>query len=154
MNARILTFLLATFASCATSGVDELAYEKYVEANRYFEGGRYAEAIPLYEFVIRHRDRILDAYRRLSYSHEMEDHPSEAMTALEKLLKVDQTDEYALRNLMRLYARLGLAPEGVKVGRRLAATEPADKAAVLAEVARLEAVTAARRTVPAGGNAR
>src|SRR5204863_6152707 len=103
--------------TCALPISSELAGEKYQEANGYFAQGRYSEAIPLYESVIAVRERIKDAYHRLAYCYEVRGEESHAVETLEKVLRVDRQDEYALRHLWRLYCHRGFAEQALGVAR-------------------------------------
>jgi tetratricopeptide (TPR) repeat protein len=125
-------------AGCATSATpDELAGEKYHEANGFFAQGRYSEAIPLYESAIAIRDRMKDAYHRLAYCYEIRGEESRAVETLEKVLRVDRQDEYSLRHLWRLYCRRGFPEQALGAARSLATLYPEDRG-LKDEIARLE----------------
>jgi tetratricopeptide (TPR) repeat protein len=130
----------AIFAGCCTGATpDELALERYYEANELFEKGRYAEAIPLYESVVSVRDRLKDAHYKLAYCYEVRGEESHAVEALEKALRVDPQDEYALRHLWRLYCHRGFVDQALDVARRLSKLYPGD-AGLRGEIARLESL--------------
>lgn len=110
MRERVLRVLVLTLlAGCSPNlspSPDEIAVEKYQEANALFKEGKYAEAIPLYEYVIKHRDRIQGAYHNLSRCYESTGDVPRAIAALEKARRVDRSDEYAARELARLLGGL------------------------------------------------
>jgi tetratricopeptide (TPR) repeat protein len=116
---------------------DEVAMERYAEAEDLFRDGRYAEAAPHYEFCISTRDRFKEAYYRLAYCQETLGQEGKAVSTLERLLRVDREDEYALRHLWRLYVHRGFTAQALDAARRLQALFPRDDA-LKAEVARLE----------------
>jgi tetratricopeptide (TPR) repeat protein len=76
---------------------DDVAFERYQEANRLFAEGRYAEAAPEYEFVTATRDRIRDAWWRLADCRERTGDRAGAAAALAGWLRVDPTDDAARR---------------------------------------------------------
>jgi tetratricopeptide (TPR) repeat protein len=129
---------LALLAGCgAPPAPDEVALERYHAANRHYEEGRWAEAVPHYEFVISARERLKDAYHRLAWCQERLGREAEAVTALEKLRRVDRQDEYALRHLWRLYVHRGFVDEALEAARELLRLYPGDPG-LREEVARLE----------------
>jgi tetratricopeptide (TPR) repeat protein len=135
-----LAMAAALLAGCAAGATpDEAAVERYHEANGLFEKGWYAEAIPLYESVISVRDRLKDAYYKLAYCYEIRSEESRAVEALEKAVRVDPQDEYALRHLWRLYCHRGFVDQALDAARRLSKLYPAD-AGLRGEIARLESL--------------
>ena len=122
-----------------TATTDEAALERYQEANPLFSQGRYAEAIPLYESVVSVRDRLKDAHYKLAYCYEVRGEESRAVEALERALRVDPQDEYALRHLWRLYCHRGFVEQGLDAARRLSRLYPND-AGLKGEIARLESL--------------
>ena len=130
----------AFLGSCTTAATtDESAVERYHEANPLFEQGRYGEAIPLYESVVGVRERLKDAHYKLAYCYEVRGEESRAVEALERALRVDPQDEYALRHLWRLYCHRGFAGQALDAARRLSKLYP-DDAGLKGEVARLESL--------------
>ncbi len=86
---------------------DEIAIDKYHQANGLFEEGKYADCIPLYEYAIRWRDQILDAYIKLAVCYGRIDRPENAVAVLEKLRKVDRLHVPGMRALARAYEKIG-----------------------------------------------
>jgi tetratricopeptide (TPR) repeat protein len=137
---RAALFLLLAACSSPPPAPDEVALERYGEAEILFSQGRYSEAAPHYEFCVSARDRFKDAYYRLAYCQEATGQEGKAVSTLERLLRVDREDEYSLRHLWRLYAHRGFAAQALDAARRLQELYPRD-AALKAEVARLEKLT-------------
>ena len=130
----------ALLGGCGASPTtDETAGERYHEANALFERGRYDDAIPIYESAIAVRDRLKDAYYKLAYCYEARGEESHAVEALEKAVRVDPQDEYALRHLWRLYCHRGFVEQALGAARRLSKLYPGD-AALRGEIARLESL--------------
>lgn len=128
----------ALLAACSASATpDDPTGRKYQEANGYFAQGRYGEAIPLYESVIAVRERLKDAYHRLAYCYEIRGEESRAVETLEKVLRVDRQDEYALRHLWRLYCRRGFPEQALAMVGGLAELYPGDRG-LKDEIARLK----------------
>lgn len=138
--SRAALFLLLAACSSPPPAPDEVALERYGEAEILFSQGRYAEAAPHYEFCVSARDRFKDAYYRLAYCQEATGQEGKAVSTLERLLRVDREDEYSLRHLWRLYTHRGFAAQALDAARRLQALYPRDDA-LKAEVARLEKLT-------------
>lgn len=129
-----LGLLLAGCASAASP--DEVALDRYYEANHLFGEQQYTRAARHYEFVISARDRLKDAYHKLAYCYEVRDREGDAVAVLERLLRVDRQDEVALWNLGRLYTHRGLLDDAIKAYRALEGRYPE----VRGEIARLEKV--------------
>ncbi len=143
MKPAVAALLLA--AGCGGAPApDEVALDRYHAANRLFDQGRWAEAAPHYEYVISARERLKDAYTRLSWCHERLGREADAVTALEKLRRVDRQDEYALRHLWRLYVHRGFVEEALEAARELSRLHPADPG-LKEEIARLEGLKGATR---------
>ena len=142
MRRAALAFLVL-LAGCAPMppAPDEVALERYAEAESLFQEGRYAEAAPHYEFCISARDRFKEAYYRLAFCHESLGQEGKAVSTLERVLRVDREDEYALRHLWRLYVHRGFTAQALDAARRLQALFPRDDA-LKAEVGRLEKLVA------------
>ena len=85
------------------------------------------------------RDRIRDAYHRLARCRQEMGDEAAAAEVLERALRVDRTDEEALRGLARLRERRGELGAALTAWRALAALRPEDPAPAR-EVARLEAL--------------
>ncbi len=134
--ARAGTLLLAAACSSPPPAPDEVALERYAEAEALFAQGRYAQAAPHYEFCVSARDRFKDAYVRLAYCQETTGQEGKAVATLERLLRVDRQDEYALRHLWRLYVHRGFVAQALDAVRRLEELYPRDEA-LKAEAARL-----------------
>ncbi len=137
---RLVVVAAAFLGSCtATATTDEEAVERYHQANPLFDQGRYVEAIPLYESVVSVRERLKDAHYKLAYCYEVRGEESRAVEALERALRVDPQDEYALRHLWRLYAHRGFVGQALDAARRLSKLYPND-AGLQGEIARLESL--------------
>lgn len=137
---RRLALAAAFLGSCtATATTDEEAVERYHQANPLFDQGRYGEAIPLYEAVVSVRERLKDAHYKLAYCYEARGEESRAVEALERALRVDPQDEYALRHLWRLYVHRGFVGQALDAARRLSGLYPND-AGLRGEIARLESL--------------
>jgi tetratricopeptide (TPR) repeat protein len=132
------TAVWALLAACSTSASpDGQAGRTYHEANDRFAEGRYSEAIPLYESVIAVRERLKDAYHRLAFCYEVRGEESRAVETLEKVLRVDRQDEYALRHLWRLYCHRGFPEQALAMAGGLAELYPGDRG-LQVEIARLK----------------
>jgi tetratricopeptide (TPR) repeat protein len=137
---RLAMAAAALLGGCAAAATpDEAALERYYDANALFNQGRYAEAIPLYESVIPVRDRLKDAYYKLAYAYEVRGEESRAVESLEKVLRVDRQDEYALRHLWRLYVHRGFVGQALEMARGLEKLYPSDPG-LKGEIARLESL--------------
>lgn len=137
---RLVVVAAAFLGSCAaTATTDEEAVERYHQANPLFDQGRYGEAIPLYEAVVSVRERLKDAHYKLAYCYEARGEESRAVEALERALRVDPQDEYALRHLWRLYVHRGFVEQALDAARRLSRLYPND-AGLRGEIARLESL--------------
>ena len=139
MTRAARAWVLAGLAGCASMppAPDELALERYGQAEMLFTQGRYAEAAPHYEFCVSARDRFKDAYYRLAYCQESTGQEGKAVATFERLLRVDRQDEYALKHLWRLHVHRGFPALALDAVRRLQELYPSD-AALKAEAARLE----------------
>ncbi len=130
----------AALAGCASRpDPDEEALGRYHQANDLFERRFFREAIPHYEFALSVRDRLKDAYYRLSLCHEELGDVGQALAVLERARRVDRRDETTLRNLARLYARRGFVKEAIRAWKDLLEVRPGDEA-IRAEIARLEGI--------------
>lgn len=129
--------LLAAGCASPPPAPDEVALERYAQAESLFDRGRYAEAAVHYEFCVSARDRFKDAYYRLAWCQEATGQEGKAVATLERLLRVDRQDEYALRHLWRLYVHRGFAAQALDAARRLRELYPSDPG-LKAEAARLE----------------
>lgn len=118
---------------------EETALERYEVAEQYFAAGGYTEAAIEYEYAIKHRWRWKAAYVRLAACHEKSGREDEAVSVYERLLRVDGSDEDALRSLGRIHAKRGDAARALPYYRKLQSLHP-DDPALAAEAARLEAL--------------
>jgi len=118
---------------------EELALEHFAEGEAYFAKGRVAEAAIEYEFAATHRPRWKEAYVKLARCREIQGRDEDAISALERLLLQDRTDEEGLRTVATLYARRGDAERALDRYRRLRALRPEDRS-LDGEIARLEAL--------------
>jgi tetratricopeptide (TPR) repeat protein len=132
-------------ASCAPAAPapEELALDRYREGDAYFAQGHYDRAVPHFEYVVSARERMKDAHYKLAYCHEAMGRDADATAVLEKVLRTDRQDEYALRHLWRLYLHRGFVDPALDCCRQLAKLYPRDEG-LWAEIARLEALKAKR----------
>ena len=118
---------------------EEIALERYQVAEQYFAEGKYHDAAIEYEYAIQHRWRWKAAYIRLAACHERTGREDGAVSVYERLLKVDGSDEDALRALGKIHAKRGDAARALPYYKKLQSLHP-DDPALAAEVARLEAL--------------
>ncbi|MBI2898975.1 MAG: tetratricopeptide repeat protein [Planctomycetes bacterium] len=126
-------------ASCVGSAptYDQIALVKYDEANALFDQGRYADCIDRYEYVVKWRDQIRDAYLRLATCYERTGEPDRGVRTLERLLRVDRRNLEALRRLAAAYAARNRVAEAVEMNRRILEIDPND-AGAKAELERMK----------------
>ena len=140
---RLPVFLvLLSTAGCWPNPVpapEEIALERYEVAEKFFAEGKYSDAAIEYEYAIQHRCRWKAAYLRLAACHERSGREDGAVSVYERLLKVEASDEDALRALCRIHAKRGDAARALPYYKKLQALHP-DDPALAAEVARLEAL--------------
>jgi tetratricopeptide (TPR) repeat protein len=134
---RALAFLVLVAGCLDAPTLDEIALEKYEEANKLYDAGKFAEAVPGYEYVIKWRDRVLDAYFRLATCHEKLGRPEEAITVLVGARRVDPVNGTTLRALARLYAATGHHAEAIEANAKIVELYPDDQSA-RDELARLK----------------
>ena len=118
---------------------DELAIPRFETANGLVADHEFAEAIPHYQFVVTHRDRLKDAWHRLAYCLEKTGRTSEAISAYEGALRADRQDKHALKHLVRIYTHMGFMDEAIDAGKTLLALRGGNRK-LEAEIARLEAL--------------
>ena len=97
---RFLVLLL--LAGCGTSippSPDELALQRYADAQKRFSEGRYAEAAADFEAVVAERDLIRDAWWRLADCYERLGNRPAAARTLRRWLALQPTDVEARRRL-------------------------------------------------------
>ncbi len=83
-RATARAVLAAALGGCASvPNPEDEALERYYRANELFERKLYREAIPHYEFALSIRDRLKDAYYRLSRCYEEVGDDSRAIAWLE-----------------------------------------------------------------------
>ena len=129
--------LLCLILSCATpTDPEEIAKERYQEAESLLADGRYREAVPHYAYAVQARKRMKGAYHGLAFCWEKLGDESRAVEVLVNLLKVDPQDERALRELGRLYVHRGLIDEAIRSYEALEGRYPE----VREEITRLESL--------------
>ena len=84
---------------------EELAIERFEEGEKLFAAGKYPDAAIEFEYALKHRPRWKAAYTRLADCHEKSGREDDAIAVYERLLKIDSTDDDALRGLGRIYGR-------------------------------------------------
>ena len=114
MNIARATAALALLAAAGCwpahpAAPEEDALDVYEDAEALFKKGRYEDAAPGYEFVIKARDRWRDPYVKLALCHEAAGRDRQAVAVLERLLVVDRTDAEGLKLLAKINARLEAA---------------------------------------------
>lgn len=143
MTASRLFPLLVLLAGCWPGAPDpapeELAIDRFDEGEKLFAAGEYTDAAIEYEYAIKHRWRWKAPYARLAACHEKSGREDDAVSVYERLLKVDDADDDALRGLGRLHARRGDAARALVAYKKLKLRHPDDRA-LDAEIARLEAL--------------
>lgn len=131
--------LLLTAVCCSAPSQDEITLLRFQEAEAQFEAEDYDDAAPLYAYVVRHREMIRIAHVKLAICYEKLGRETEAIRVLERMLKyVDPTNETAMRNLLRLYARRDYAGDGIRIRRHLLENNPGDAEELRKEIGRLE----------------
>lgn len=137
-----LVLALLPLGGCFNDGPpapEEVALDRYDDADVQLAAGRYEEAAQGYEYAILHRSRWKEAYVKLARCREAQGRDADAAAVLERLLGIDRFDEEALRTLGRLYARLGSTDQALLRYRRLRDLRPEDRS-LDGEIARLEAL--------------
>lgn len=131
--------LLLVLAGCFADpkNYDEIAIEKYREANELFAKGRYAECVERYEYVVQWRERILDAHLKLATCYERTGRPDDAVPVLERLVRIDRQNVEGMRRLAAAYAERKRIDEAIELNRRILERNPGDERA-RAELSRLE----------------
>lgn len=125
-----LAWLVLVLGGCRSDPlIDDIALEKYEEANRLHDAGRYEEAIPSYEYTVQHRDRIIEAYHRLADCHLRLGHPERALEVLRAGRRADPAHPGTLRAMGQLYVSMGRLPEARDVYSELVRMYPSDTAA-------------------------
>ena len=137
---RFTPLLLCLILSCATSSrggtPEEIALERFQQAQSLTANGQYKAAIPHYAYAIRARNRMKGAYHGLAFCWEKLGDGSRAVEDLENLVKVDPQDERALRELGRLYTHRGLIKKAISAYEALEGRYPQMRE----EIARLESL--------------
>jgi len=118
---------------------EEVAIDRYGEGEKLFAAGKYTDAAIEFEYDVKARPRWKAPYLLLASCHEHLHHEGDAIAVLERLLKVDSTDDDALKGLGRLYAGQGDAAHALDALRRFKALHPDDRS-LDGEIARLEAM--------------
>lgn len=90
------------------------ALDKLSKADELFKQQKYEEAVPLYENVIKNRYLLLDPYKHLEICYEKTGRNEEAINVLEKSMLVTNRDEENLKNLIRLYNKVGRMEDAKK----------------------------------------
>jgi len=118
---------------------EELALDRYADAEAKFSAGRLDEAAVDYEYAVTNRPRWKDAYLKLARCRELQNREDDAIAVYERLLREDKTDEDGLRATAALYARRGDSERALDRYRRLRALHPGDRS-LDGEIARLESM--------------
>ncbi len=134
---RRLLLLLFLFGCGSAPTYDDIALEKYEQANLLFDQGRFADCIDRYEYVVLWRDRILDAYPKLAICYERTGRTDRAVETMERMLKVEPYHVEGLRKSSDLYERHGNVPKAIELTRRILERHPED-AGARATLERLE----------------
>ncbi|MDP6957605.1 MAG: hypothetical protein QF645_02210 [Planctomycetota bacterium] len=129
-----LLFVLSSallLSACAPRELikDEIALDRYKEANAAFVKEQYQECIPHYEYVIQWRDRIFDAYVKLGICYEQVGRGEESVTILKTLLRVDPTNIEGMRTLAHVYERSNDQQSAIDLQQKLLDRNPGDKQA-------------------------
>ena len=124
-----LSFVLLLSACSRELVKDEIALDRYKEANVAFAEERYQECIPHYEYVIRWRDRIFDAYVKLGICYEQVGRGEESVSILKTLLRVDPTNIEGMRALAHAYEKHNNRSSAIDLQQKLLDRNPEDKQA-------------------------
>lgn len=126
----LLGLSLLLLAACSRELVkDEIALERYKEADVAYAEGRYEECIPHYEYVIRWRDRIFDAYIKLGSCYEQVGRQADSTAILKRLLQVDPTNVDGMRALAHAYEKGGDLSLSIQMHQKILDAVPGDKQA-------------------------
>ncbi len=138
-KAFLLPLFIVILFSCETTpSNEEYALIKYHKANGFFEKGMYKECIDLYEFVIRHRPLIEDAYIKLSACYVKLENLDKAVETLESFLRwVDPARKQVLWDLARFYEEAGKKNEAISTLGKLLEISPGDSR-IKVEIKRLQ----------------
>lgn len=134
--------ILLSAAGCFNDGPpapEEIALDRYDEAEAAFAAGRYEEAAQGYDYAARTRPRWKDAHVKLARCRQAQGRDLEAAAALEAWLAIDRFDEETLGAAARIYAKLGATEQALSRYRRLRELRPEDPT-LDGEIARLEAM--------------
>jgi tetratricopeptide (TPR) repeat protein len=103
----VLALLAAAgcFPPIVPSTPDEAALDLNEEAEYLYKEGRYAEAMPKYETIIKARDQWKAPYLRLARCYEVLGRRDDAVATVKRLLAIDRFDEQAQAELLRLEAQ-------------------------------------------------
>lgn len=105
--------LLVLLGACAGTGCfpplapeapEDTALDRYETAEILYRAECWEDAVPRYEYVIKHRERWKEPYLKLSRCYEELGRRDDAVKTLKKLLLIDRHDEPAQRELARLEA--------------------------------------------------
>jgi tetratricopeptide (TPR) repeat protein len=118
---------------------EEVAVDRFEAGEKMYAEGKFAEAAVEFEYALKYRPRWKAAYVRLADCDEKTKHETDAIDVFERLLRIDRTDEDALRGLGRLYAGRGEPARALECWRRLKVLRPDDRS-IDGEIARLEAM--------------
>lgn len=124
--------------SCDKYTNEEMAVQRFHEANTCFDKGEYKNCIDLYEFVISKRPLIRDAYRNLAQCYLKLSDPKAAIKTYKKLLKhCNPEDTETWWDLAKLEEKEGLKKDAIKTLVRLLEITPHDSR-ITAEIERLK----------------
>jgi tetratricopeptide (TPR) repeat protein len=118
---------------------EELALERYEDAEAHYAAGRVADAAVDYEFAAANRPRWKEAYLKLGRCRELQHREDDAIVVYERLLIQYRNDEDGLRAVAKLYAQRGEPDKALDRYRRLKTVNPQDRS-LDGEIARLEAL--------------
>ncbi len=108
---------------------DEVALDRYREANEAFAQGNYLECIPHYEYVIKWRDRVFDAYLKLATCYDQVDRLTDAVAILHQLIRVDPTHIPGMRALARAHEKRGDLKAAIEMNQKILGRNSGDKEA-------------------------
>ncbi len=118
-------FLLFACAAIALAQTDKLAEESH-RAKELIADRRYAEAIPLYEHLVKALPGNVGLLLNLGLAEEMAGRHARAIPHLETVLKADPRNVPALASLSMARLQLNQSREALPILRRLVALEPKD----------------------------
>jgi tetratricopeptide (TPR) repeat protein len=118
---------------------EEVAIDRFDLGQKLFAQGKYPDAAIEFEYDLKTRPRWKAPYYLLASCHEKLHHEDDAVLVLQRLLRIDSTDDEALKELGRIYSSRKDPARALEVYRKLKELHPDDRS-LDGEIARLEAL--------------